>query len=386
MSDIDHLDKGKNIMSKQQASNWELHDGAEDGYLDVEKDSPLDPEDNLPLARTVTANPNQEGIRQAPASLPKRKAVIGGNLYSRVTNRKNMDPYFNLVKKDIIDSSEHTTTLDNGHVLCKSNLATKGRILPCPNKIIVTQTPSGHKLHAHSSLAGKRTLSPPKKPVNAPSRQSGQGTSGADRNMSLTGAPTAVEATQDFTKFIKPKFHQSQSNQGLSVTGTADSPHWSSQLTVHTDLREIIDIPDSAGVEGSQESPILIDSIPETTANPTTQQPPRRNVGSPQFYGNRRFTDVVLEKDDTGTSLSSYTTSPGKSRATFTISSPSDFLTPLAEAPPRQTLIAETILTWSTKNSYPMFRPVNSPITTLLNENSSGSHSTHQTITIHCSS
>ena len=323
---------------------------------------------------------------------------------------KYRDPYCNLVKKDIIDSSEHTVTLDNGHILRKSDLAIKGKILPGPNKIIATQTPTGHKLHPHLSLAGKRKLSPPKKSVIAPSGQSGQGTSGADRNMSLTGAPTKVKATQDFTRIssdsscslnlnswdgiIDDNFddvtnknvlqsHQSESNQGLSVTGTADSPHLSSQLTVHTDPREIINIPDSAEVEGSQDNSILIGSIPETTANPTTQQRhsrPRRNVGPPQFYENRRFIDVVLEKDDTGTSLSSFTTSPGKSRATLTIFSPSDFLTPLAEAPPRQTLIVETTLTWSTKNSCPSVRPVNSPITTLLNENLSGSHSALQTI------
>ena len=80
MSDMDHLDKGKDIMSKQLASNWELHDGAEEGYLDEEKDSPSDPEDNLPLARTLTTNPNPEGNRQAPVSLSKRKAVMGGNI------------------------------------------------------------------------------------------------------------------------------------------------------------------------------------------------------------------------------------------------------------------------------------------------------------------
>ena len=127
MSDIDDLDKGKVIMSKQQTSNRELHDGAEDGYLDEEKDSPLDPEDNLPLARSVTTNANPEDNRQALGSLSKRKAVMGGNLYRKVTNRKNRDPYFSLVKKDIIDSSEHTITLDNGHVLRKSDLAIKGK-------------------------------------------------------------------------------------------------------------------------------------------------------------------------------------------------------------------------------------------------------------------
>ena len=253
-------------------------------------------------------------------------------------------------------------------------------------------------------------LSPPKKSVVAPSLHSDQGTSGAGRNISSTGAPTVAEATQDLTRSSSgsssslnlnpwdgiihsyfddvtnnnlPQSHQPEFNQGLSVTGTADSPHLSSKLSVNTDLREIINVPDSAEIEGSEENSILIDSIPKAATNPTTQQRqsgPRRNLGPPQFYGNRQFIDVVVEKDNIGTSHSSFIASPEKSRATFTISSQSDFLTPLAEAPPRQTLIAETTLTWSTKNSCPLVRSVHFTITTLLNDNSSGSHSAHQTI------
>ena len=154
MSDIDHLDKGKATMSKDRATNWELHDGAEDGYLDEEKDSTSEPEDNLPLSRTATLNTNPDGLKQASEPLAKRKAVMGGNL--KVSNRKNRDPNFNLVKKDIIDSSEHTTTFDNGHVFRKSDLAIKRKILPGPKKITVNQTPTGHKPHTHSSLVGKK--------------------------------------------------------------------------------------------------------------------------------------------------------------------------------------------------------------------------------------
>ena len=104
MSDIDHLDKGKDILSKDRATNWELLDGAEDGYLDEEKDSTSDPEDNVPLSRTVTLNTNQDDIKQGSEPLAKRKAVMGGNLYRKVSNSKNRYPYINLVKKDIIDS------------------------------------------------------------------------------------------------------------------------------------------------------------------------------------------------------------------------------------------------------------------------------------------
>ena len=311
MSDIDHLDKGKAIMSKDRATNWELYDGSEDGYLDEEKDSTSDPEDKLPLTRTTTLNTNPDDIKQASEPLAKRKAVMGGNLYRKESNRKNRDPYFILVKKDIIDSSEHTITLDNGHVLRKSDLAIKGKILPGPKKIIVNQTPTGHKPHTHSSLAGKRKLSPPKKAVSTPSGHSGQGTSRASNTRAGISAPTVSVATQDSSRISSssssslnleswdgiiddyfddvtnnniPQSHHSESNQGLSVTGTVESPHPSSERPANTDLREIVIIPDSTATEGSQDNPTLVDSTPEPTVSPTTKprhSRPRRNVPPP---------------------------------------------------------------------------------------------------------
>ena len=196
MSNIDHLDKRKTIMSKDRATNWELHDGADDGYLDEEKDSTSDPEENMPLSRTFNLHTTPDVTIRSSEPLAKRKAVMGGNLYNKVSNRKNRDPYFNLVKNDIIDSSEHTVTLDNGHVLRKSDLAIKGKILPGPKKIIVNQTPIGHNLHTDSSLAGKRKLSPPKKAVSTPAGHSGQGTSRTANTRVGTSAPTVSTATQ----------------------------------------------------------------------------------------------------------------------------------------------------------------------------------------------
>ena len=409
MSDIGHLDKGKAIMSKDRATNWKLHDGAEDGYLDEEKDSTSDSEDNLPLSRTVTLNTTPDDINQTSKPLAKRKSVMGGNLYRKVSNKKNREPYFNLVKKDIIDSSEHTITLDNGHVLRKSDLAIKGKILPGPKKIIVNQKPTGHKLHTHSSLAGKRKLSPPKKAVSTPAGHSGQGTSRMFNTRAGTGTPTVSAATQDSSRISSgsssslnldswdgiiddyfddvtnnhiPQSLQSESNQGLSVTGTVESPHPSSERSANTDPREIVIIHDATMTEGSQENPILVDSIPEHTDSPKIKprnSRPRRNVGPPQFFGNRRFIEVVLEKDNPGVSTSVFSSSPDSHRATFTVTSPSDLLTPLAEAPHRQILGTETTLSCSSKKSLPTVRPATSLTKTHLHENSSGSFAAYQT-------
>ena len=66
-----------------------------------------------------------------------------------------------------------------------------------------------------------------------------------------------------------PQSHYSESNQGLSVTGTVESPHPSSENPANTDLREIVIIPDSTEAGGSQDNPILLDSTPEPTVSPT---------------------------------------------------------------------------------------------------------------------
>ena len=88
---------------------------------------------------------------------------------------------------------------------------------------------------------------------------------------------------------------------------------------------------------------------------------------------------MVLEKDDPEVSTSVFSSSSDSHRATFTVTSPSDFFTPLAEAPPRQILVAETTLSWSSKNSLPTVRPVSSPTKTYLHENSSDSLAAYQT-------
>ena len=52
-----------------------------------------------------------------------KKLVFGGKYYRGAANIKNGEPYFILVKQDVIDSSEHTITLDNGHILRKSYIS-----------------------------------------------------------------------------------------------------------------------------------------------------------------------------------------------------------------------------------------------------------------------
>ena len=189
------LDKGKWRARNWRARNWELHDGAEDGYLNANMDTQSDPEKNLPLALTIPSTPVPE------VHIPGKGALVsGGKYYRTATTIKNRALYFNLVKEDIIDSSEHTITLDKGHILRKSDLAFKGKLLPGPRKIAVYQSPIGHNITLHSSLAGKRKLSPPKKTKVTDHSQPRQGTSRADGPTQVSGSSKDAANTHDLTQ------------------------------------------------------------------------------------------------------------------------------------------------------------------------------------------
>ena len=193
----DHLNKGKSIFSSRRASNWGMHDGVDDGYLDEEKNNPSDPEDNIPLAQTILSPTKPESHKQPRGSDTKKKLVAGGKLYRTAINRKTGKTYFNLINKDIIDFPDHKITLDNGHILRKSDLAIKVKLLPGPKNIMVNQPPIVHKSHSHSSLAGNRKLSPSKKTLVTATAQPRQSTSGAGGLTQSWDTPTGGETTQD---------------------------------------------------------------------------------------------------------------------------------------------------------------------------------------------
>ena len=227
-----------------------------------------------------------------------------------------------------------------------------------------------------------------------------QGTSGAGGLTQSLDTPTGAETTQiliqissgsssslnlnswdgiidnyfdNVTNNNFPPSHQFESNQGLSVTGDAHSPQLRPNLLVNTDQRAIKEIPDSGELKDSENNPIMLDSAPEAVVPSNSHSRhtrPRRNVGPPKFFGDRCFFDVVLELTDDQPTFPLQMDSTNQSRATFVITSPSDLLTPLAEAPPLRTLVAETTLSWSSKKSYPSDRPNYTPIMSLFKSTS----------------
>ena len=165
------LVQGKFILSDRRAMDCELHDGAEDGYEDADMDLPSDSEANFPLPKISSGN------RKIPIPTAQRrqssqmKLTTRGILFRKNNNRKNGDPYFNPVNEPIVDSSDHTVTLEIRHSSRKLDLAIKGKLFPGPPKIFVNPPPRGTYSVENTSLAGKSKIPPPKKTTRSNSEK-----------------------------------------------------------------------------------------------------------------------------------------------------------------------------------------------------------------------
>ena len=160
---------------------------------------PIGPVDNLPLDQTIPSAHAPEVHNLSKVPRDTTKPVSGGKYYRRATNRKNWEPHFNLAKEDIIDSSEHTITLDSGHILRKTDLAFKGKLLPGPKKMVVNQSSIGQNTTLHSSLARKKKLSPLKKFMVTDHSELRQGSSGSDGPTQASGSSKEAATTHYLT-------------------------------------------------------------------------------------------------------------------------------------------------------------------------------------------
>ena len=107
--------------------------------------------------RTDTKMRSRTPPTSIPISIQKRLTLAkwntGGNLFRKNTNRTNGEPYFNPVKEAIVDSSDHTVTLENGLILRKSDQAIERKRLPSPSKILVNTHPNNNDSSCFPSLA-----------------------------------------------------------------------------------------------------------------------------------------------------------------------------------------------------------------------------------------
>ena len=120
------------MLSDRRARNWELHEGAEDGYEDPEMNDSSDSETNFPLAQISSGNRTNLIPMAGDRRSSHMKLTTGGDLFRTIKNRKIGDPYLIPVKEVIDALSDHTVTLKNGHFLENYDLSIKRKKLPGP--------------------------------------------------------------------------------------------------------------------------------------------------------------------------------------------------------------------------------------------------------------
>ena len=99
----------------------------------------------------------------------------------------------------------------------------------------------------------------------------------------------------------------------------------------------------------------------------------------PKFFGEQRYINKVLQKEDTVAEVITLEEKPLTSpRASFTYNSSSDFLMRLVGFPSEHTLVAETNVYWSSQKSTRTGRASQNPIQTILASSSTGVNLTPQ--------
>ena len=193
-----NLDKGKSILSRNRAQDWGANDAFEDGYL----------ENTVADKRGYESDPSDKldrNLQQAPLSNPFSQR---GNWFRKTVNRRG-EPYFKpLVGKPLSDT-KHTVTLDNGHVLRKSNLAFNKNQQSAPSKFSAVP----NSINNTHDLAGKRKR-------NSPLKRPDSNGGGPSTSYKLIGEKAMKRRRMKTPSFKGLKFAYSELDSSLELD------HW----------------------------------------------------------------------------------------------------------------------------------------------------------------
>ena len=125
------IDKGKKLMSRERRHDWDAPDDIEDGDLDENSSSSEDISNAVRYVPTSAGSPvkvlsraekrDALGIMDSVLNNPPGKTTI----YRKVQDRSKSEPFYRVLKDEIVRESDHTVTLKNGKVIRKSHLAIK---------------------------------------------------------------------------------------------------------------------------------------------------------------------------------------------------------------------------------------------------------------------
>ena len=125
------IDKGKKLMSRERRHDWDAPDHIEDGDVDENSSSSEDISNAVRYVPTSAGSPvkglsraekrDALGIKDSVLNNPPGKTTI----YRKVQDRSKSEPFYRVLKDEIVRESDHKVTLKNGKVIRKSDLAIK---------------------------------------------------------------------------------------------------------------------------------------------------------------------------------------------------------------------------------------------------------------------
>ena len=137
------IDKGRKLMSRERRHDWEAPDDIEDGDLDENSSSSDDISNAVRYVRTSAGSPvkvlsraekrDALGIKNSVLNNPPGKTTI----YRKVQERSKSEPFYRVLKDEIVRESDNTVTLKYGKVIRKSDSAIKRQLTqkkPSPRK------------------------------------------------------------------------------------------------------------------------------------------------------------------------------------------------------------------------------------------------------------
>ena len=192
------LAKGKSILSKNRAQDLGADDAFEDGYLEnIASDK-----------RGYESDPSDKAdrnLQRAPLSNPFSQ---GGKWFRKAVNRREGEPYFKPLGGKSLSDTKHTVTLDNGHVIRKSDLAFNKTQPSVPSKFLAVPNPLINNL----DLAGKRKR-------NSPSKRPDSNAGGLSSRYIPTGGKAAKRRRTNTpnTKGSKSTFNKLDSSLELDL-------------------------------------------------------------------------------------------------------------------------------------------------------------------------
>ena len=111
------MDKGKSILSRERALDWNADDRIEDGYKDFlvpkKNQSPLEKGYNSDLPTTSKPSSSRVSLN----------SPVKGNLLRKTNGSINKNPFYKQLGQKIINSTKSTVELSDGKIIRKSNIA-----------------------------------------------------------------------------------------------------------------------------------------------------------------------------------------------------------------------------------------------------------------------